>query len=60
MTDSLAFYEQTIGSRLISGTALFPSPTTLADSVRASGAEIVTVSLRRESGPGEPARDFGR
>ena len=50
MTDPLRFYDATVTSRLLCGTALFPSPATMADSVRASGAEIVTASLRRESG----------
>jgi thiazole synthase len=58
MTDSLILYGTPVGSRLISGTALFPSPATLADSIRASGAEIVTVSLRRESGAGRAGESF--
>ena len=58
MTDTLTLYDTAIGSRLICGTALFPSPATLADSVRASGAEIVTVSLRRESGAGRAGEGF--
>lgn len=36
-------------SRLMLGTALYPSPAIMAEAVRASGAELVTVSLRRES-----------
>ena len=47
-----------VASRLLCGTALFPSPATLADSVRASGAEIVTVSLRRESGASRAGESF--
>jgi thiazole synthase len=35
---------------LLLGTAGYPSPAVLAEAVRASRAEIVTVSLRRESG----------
>ncbi|WP_419729139.1 thiazole synthase [Lichenicola sp.] len=45
----MQFYGTTIGSRLLLGTALYPSPDVLADAVRASGTELVTVSLRRES-----------
>jgi thiazole synthase len=47
----LAFapYGVAIGSRLLLGTAQYPSPQVLADAVRASGTSIVTVSLRRES-----------
>ena len=44
----LTFYGQTVGSRLLLGTSQYPSPAILTGAVRASGAEIVTVSLRRE------------
>jgi len=43
------FYGVTLSSRLMLGTALYPSPAVLAAAVRASGAAVVTVSLRRES-----------
>jgi len=46
----LEFYGKTFESRLLLGTAQYPSPAILADSVRSSKTEIVTVSLRRESG----------
>ena len=58
MTDALTFYDTAFTSRLLCGTALFPSPATMADSVRASGAEIVTVALRRESGAGRAGESF--
>lgn len=58
MTDPLAVYGTQVASRLLCGTALFPSPKTLADSVRASRAEIVTVSLRRESGASRAGESF--
>jgi len=45
----VSFYDVDMESRLILGTALYPSPAVLADSVRAAGAEMVTVALRRES-----------
>lgn len=45
-----AFYGVELESRLMLGTARYPSPAVLADAVRSSGAEVVTVSLRRESG----------
>jgi thiazole synthase len=45
----LKLYEKTLRSRLMLGTARYPSPTVLADAVRAARAEVVTVSLRRES-----------
>ena len=55
---SLVLYDTPVASRLICGTALFPSPKTMADSVHASGAAIVTVSLRRESGAGRAGESF--
>ncbi|HEY2592056.1 MAG TPA: thiazole synthase, partial [Steroidobacteraceae bacterium] len=36
-------------SRLLLGTSRYPSPAILTEAIRASGAEVVTVSLRRES-----------
>ena len=45
-------------SRLMLGTAQYPSPAILAESITASGTEIVTVSLRRESGKGRAGADF--
>ncbi|PZQ16874.1 MAG: thiazole synthase [Ancylobacter novellus] len=58
MDGPLTFYGETIGSRLLLGTALYPSPQVLADAARASGAEILTVSLRRESGRMREGQDF--
>lgn len=40
----------TLGSRLLLGTSQYPSPAIMAEAVRRSGADVVTVSLRRESG----------
>lgn len=45
----LDLYGETFASRLLLGSAQYPSPQILRDAVAASGAEIVTVSLRRES-----------
>ncbi len=45
----MLLYDVEFGSRLMLGTAQYPSPAVLAEAVRASGAQIVTVSLRRES-----------
>jgi thiazole synthase len=47
------FYGVNVSSRLLLGTAQYPSPSILAAAVRASRAEIVTVSLRREGGSGQ-------
>jgi thiazole synthase len=42
-------YDTELNSRLLLGTARYPSPAVLADAVRAAGVEVVTVALRRES-----------
>ena len=46
---SLSLYGVSLSSRLLLGTALYPSPKIMADSIKAAGAGIVTVSVRRES-----------
>jgi thiazole synthase len=45
----LSFYGTTVASRLLLGTAQYPSPQSLVDAARAAGVSIVTVSLRREA-----------
>ena len=47
--DLLRLYGTEVVSRLLLGTALYPSPEIMAQSVKASACGIVTVSLRRES-----------
>ena len=54
----MKLYGQDIGSRLLIGTALYPSPAIMEEAIRASGAEIVTVSLRREAGGGKAGDAF--
>jgi len=51
-------YGVTLSSRLLLGTAQYPSPAILAAAVRRSGAEVVTVSLRRESGTERAGQAF--
>ncbi len=46
--------EQQLNSRLLMGTALFPSPEVMVDAIRASATEVVTVALRRQV-PGDRA-----
>ncbi|ESZ11077.1 thiazole synthase [Mesorhizobium sp. M0923] len=48
----------TLPSRLLLGTAQYPSPAILADAVEASGASMVTVSLRREMAGGRSGGKF--
>jgi thiazole synthase len=45
----LTLYDTMLNSRLLLGTARYPSPAVLADAVRAARTEVVTVALRRES-----------
>jgi thiazole synthase len=52
--DGLRLYGQAVSSRLLLGTSLYPSPDIMRRSVEASGAGVLTVSLRRES-----SRDAG-
>ncbi|HIP27743.1 MAG TPA: thiazole synthase [Sulfurovum sp.] len=40
---------KTLNSRLLIGSALYPSPANMEDAIKISGAEIVTVSLRRQA-----------
>jgi thiazole synthase len=46
---SVKLYGVDVQSRLLLGTAGYPSPTILAQAVQASRTDVVTVSLRRES-----------
>src|ERR1700691_5175457 len=52
------FYDREFSSRLLVGSALYPSPAIMQAAIRASGAQIVTVSLRRESGGGKTGDAF--
>jgi thiazole synthase len=52
------FYGVQLQSRLMLGTAQYPSPAVLAAAIQASGCEVVTVSLRRERTGGQAFRDW--
>src|SRR5579871_54453 len=45
----LKLYDAELTSRLLLGTSRYPSPAVLSEAVKASRAQVVTVSLRRES-----------
>ncbi len=47
--DPWQLYGKNFSSRFLIGTALYPSPQVMRDAVNASGANIVTVSLRRQA-----------
>ena len=51
-------YGETLRSRLFIGTARYPSPQIMVDAINASGADVITSSLRRQS-PGQAGgKDF--
>lgn len=54
----LQFYETPLSSRLMLGSALYPSPKMLEQAIRQSGTQIVTLSLRRETARDSGAADF--
>ena len=56
----LTFYGTPFSSRMLIGTALYSSPEILSQSVKASGAGIVTVSLRREAARAKTGQQIGR
>jgi thiazole synthase len=52
------FYGTKLENRLLLGTAQYPSPTVLRAAIAASGAEVITVSLRREGREGGAFREI--
>jgi thiazole synthase len=54
----VAFYGENVSSRLLIGTALYPSPAIMQQAIRASGADLVTVSVRRETAGGKTGDAF--
>ena len=54
----LTLYGQELRSRLLLGTARYPSPASLEDAVRSSATEVVTVSLRRGTAGGKQGGAF--
>lgn len=49
---------KTVSSRLLLGTALYPSPAVMQEAIVASGTGIVTVSLRRQSPSDRAGQQF--
>ena len=58
MDDALTLYDVKLDSRLLLGTARYPSPAILAQAIRAAKTQIVTVSLRREAGGSRGGESF--
>lgn len=57
-TGSLDLYGVPVSSRLLIGTAGYPSPAILKSAVEASGASVVTASIRRETAGGSAGVAF--
>ena len=55
---SLTLYNTSVTSRLLLGSALYPSPQSLQACIKQSETEIVTLSLRRETAGDSSASDF--
>jgi thiazole synthase len=56
--NNLTIYGTELTSRLFVGTAQYPSPAILAAAIKAAQTQIVTVSLRRESGAERAGEKF--
>ncbi|NVK35912.1 MAG: thiazole synthase [Rhodobacteraceae bacterium] len=54
----VTFYGENISSRMLLGTAQYPSPAVLAEAVKISEPGIVTVSLRRETAGNNAGGEF--
>src|ERR1700732_4000610 len=54
----LRVYDTELRSRLMLGTSRYPSPAVLAEAVKASRVQVVTVSLRRESSGDRAGQGF--
>ena len=54
----LTLYDVKLDSRLLLGTARYPSPAILAQAIHAAKTQIVTVSLRREAGGSRGGESF--
>ena len=50
--------DKQLESRLLIGSALYPSPQVMQDAIRASGSQVVTVSLRRQNPQAGGGNDF--
>jgi thiazole synthase len=58
LEDVLTLYDVKLDSRLLLGTARYPSPAILAQAIHAAKTQIVTVSLRREAGGSRAGESF--
>ena len=56
--NELSLYNTKVTSRLLLGTAQYPSPKILQQAITASGSDIITVSVRRESNEDKAGQHF--
>jgi thiazole synthase len=56
--NGLMLYGRLLASRFLLGTAQYASPSIMADAIRASGAGVVTVAIRREMARGGSGAGF--
>ena len=56
--DALSLYGTELDSRLLLGTAQYPSPKILQEAILASESQIITVSVRRESSQDKAGQHF--
>ena len=49
LAEQWSIFDVSLSSRMLLGTALYPSPKIMRDAITASGAEVITVSLRRQN-----------
>ena len=54
----LKLYDTEVASRLLLGTAQYPSPAVLVEAIKASGTSVITVALRRETAGGHTGGGF--
>ncbi|GKT11624.1 MAG: thiazole synthase [Thiomicrorhabdus sp.] len=58
MSDTVNIYGTELSSRMLIGSALYPSPKIMSDAIKASGAEVVTLSLSRQNPEQKGGQDF--
>jgi len=58
--DQLLLYGQPVASRLLLGTARYPSPEIMLAAIAASGSQLVTLSLRRQQSHPALGNDFSQ
>jgi len=56
--DQLNIYGTKLDSRLLIGSALYPSPEIMQASIKASGAQVVTLSLSRQNPQAQGGQNF--